>query len=151
MFTYAVGPTATPVAAIKWMACANRGECLLLCHLCLTSSPVAAIRWMTCANKGECDIMSPVSPPCLWLSSSEWSLLAEVSVCHCMSSVTSTPVAVVKWMVCASRGECLSLCIICHLHTCGCLALAGESVINVTCLTFTPLAAMKLTACTHRI
>ena len=26
VFTYAIGPTANPIAAVKWMACANRGE-----------------------------------------------------------------------------------------------------------------------------
>jgi hypothetical protein len=26
VFTYAVGPTATPLAAVKWMACSNRGK-----------------------------------------------------------------------------------------------------------------------------
>lgn len=27
IFAYAVGPTANPIAAVKWIACTNRGEC----------------------------------------------------------------------------------------------------------------------------
>jgi hypothetical protein len=29
VFTYAVGPTANPVSAIRWMACANKGNLIL--------------------------------------------------------------------------------------------------------------------------
>ena len=52
-----------------------------------------------CADRGECFVMLPVSPPCMqWPLWYWWLVLTEVNVWTLC--VTSTPVAVIRWMMC---------------------------------------------------